>query len=114
MRVSPLAAFTSALAVFAAAPLGAKTWDLPASPQTVAWGHYDATSKPVLTVKSGDTVTVHTLLTNSPAGLAKAGVAEADIEPALKAVFEPLNRDNDFGDERIAGSLERGDLQVFL
>ena len=48
---------------------GAATFDLPATPQTVAWGHYDATSKSVLTIKSGDTVVVHTLLTNSPTGL---------------------------------------------
>jgi acetamidase/formamidase len=72
---------------FAAAPAAAATYELAATPQTVAWGHYDATSKPVMTVKSGDTVTVHTLLTNSPAGLARAGVADSDIEPALKAVY---------------------------
>ncbi len=65
----------------------AAAYELAPTPQTVAWGHYDAKSKPVLTVKSGDTVVIHTLLTNSPAGLASAGVAEADIEPALKAVF---------------------------
>jgi acetamidase/formamidase len=76
------------LLMLAAAPAAAKTFDLPATPQTVAWGHYDATSKPVLSVRSGDTVVVHTLLTNSPSGLAKAGVADADIEPALKAVFD--------------------------
>ncbi|WP_010183190.1 acetamidase/formamidase family protein [Sphingomonas sp. PAMC 26605] len=70
-----------------ASPLAAKTHDLPATPQTVAWGHYDATSKPVLTIESGDTVIVHTLLTNSPAGLEKAGVAPADVEPALRAVY---------------------------
>ncbi|MEG3176425.1 acetamidase/formamidase family protein [Sphingomonas sp. RB3P16] len=70
-----------------ASPLVAKTHDLPATPQTVAWGHYDATSKPVLTIESGDTVVVHTLLTNSPAGLEKAGVAPADVESALRAVY---------------------------
>jgi len=56
----------------------ASTYDLPATPQTVAWGHYDATAKPVLTIKSGDTVVVHTLLTNSPTGLERAGVAPTD------------------------------------
>ncbi len=66
----------------------AATFELAPTPQTVAWGHYDATSKPALTIKSGDTVVIHTLLTNSPAGLAKAGVAPSDIEPALKAVFD--------------------------
>ena len=66
----------------------ASTYQLKPTPQTVAWGHYDATDKPVLTVKSGDTVVVHTLLTNSPTGLEKAGVAPADVEPALRAVFD--------------------------
>jgi acetamidase/formamidase len=81
-------ALLATILALAPMPAIAARYELAATPQTVAWGHYDATSKPVLTVKSGDTVTVHTLLTNSPAGLAKAGVAEADIEPALKAVFD--------------------------
>ena len=77
-----------AVMLLASVPAVAKTFELVPTPQTVAWGHYDATVKPVLTVRSGDTVVVHTLLTNSPAGLAKAGVAPADIEPTLKAVFD--------------------------
>ncbi len=74
--------------VATAAPAGAATYELKATPQTVAWGHYDATDKPVLTIRSGDTVVIHTLLTNSPAGLEKAGVAPAQIEPALRAVYD--------------------------
>jgi len=75
------------VALLFASPALAETWEVQASPQTVAWGHYDATDKPVLTVKSGDTVVIHTLLTNSPTGLEKAGVAPADVEPELRAVF---------------------------
>lgn len=79
------------LAIFAfATPARADTYELQATAQTVAWGHYDASDKPVLTIKSGDTVVIHTLLTNSPAGLEKAGVAPADIEPALRAVYEAV------------------------
>ena len=73
-----------------ATPALAETFELKPTPQTVAWGHYDASDKPVLTIKSGDTVVIHTLLTNSPAGLEKAGVAPADVEPALRAVFDGL------------------------
>jgi acetamidase/formamidase len=80
--------FLAVAAALMAAKAGAATYDLPATPQTVAWGHYDATAKPVLTVKSGDTVVVHTLLTNSPTGLAKAGVPAADIQQSLRAVFD--------------------------
>ena len=78
--------FGAALAF--ATPDLAETFELKPTPQTVAWGHYDASDKPVLTIKSGDTVVIHTLLTNSPAGLEKAGVAPADVEPALRAVFD--------------------------
>ena len=76
--------------VAAALPLSARaeTYELKVTPQTVVWGHYDATEKPTLTIKSGDTVVIHTLLTNSPTGLAKAGVAPDAIEPELRAVFD--------------------------
>ncbi len=79
-------AFLAALAITTGA--NAATFDLPATPKTVAWGHYVAGATPALTIKSGDTVVIHTLLTNSPAGLEKAGVAPADVEPALRAVFD--------------------------
>ncbi|MBS0360096.1 MAG: acetamidase/formamidase family protein, partial [Proteobacteria bacterium] len=44
--------------------------------------------KPALTVQSGDTVAVHTLLTNNPTGLKANGVPDDQIEPALKDVYE--------------------------
>jgi acetamidase/formamidase len=71
-----------------AAPAYAATYQLKPTPLTVAWGHYDAADKPALTIKSGDTVVMHTLLTNSPIGLERAGVAPHDIELALRAVFD--------------------------
>ncbi|WP_375399013.1 acetamidase/formamidase family protein [uncultured Sphingomonas sp.] len=71
-----------------ATPAAAERYELKATPQTVAWGHYDATDRPVLTIRSGDTVVMHTLLTNSPTGLERAGVAPADVEPELRAVYD--------------------------
>lgn len=71
-----------------AAVANAKQYDLPATPVTVAWGHYDASAMPVLTVRSGDIVVVHTLLTNSPKGLEAAGLPADQVEPSLRAVFE--------------------------
>ncbi len=65
----------------------ASEYELPATSKTVAWGHYDFDGKPVLRVRSGDTVVVHTLLTSSPTALERAGVAPADVEPALREVF---------------------------
>ncbi len=65
-----------------------KTYELPATPKTVAWGHYDATTPPVLRIRSGDTVVFHTVLTNSPTGLEKAGVAPADVEQSLRDIYQ--------------------------
>ena len=76
-----------AAALFAGTSAVAKTYDLPVTPATVEWGHYDATAKPVLTINSGDIVVVHTLLTNSPTGLEKAGLPPAEVEQSLRAVF---------------------------
>jgi acetamidase/formamidase len=69
-------------------PAGAKTYVLPATPKTVAWGHYDARTPPVLRIRSGDTVIFHTVLTNSPDGLEKAGVKPADVEQDLRDIFD--------------------------
>ena len=77
------------MALLAAAGMAdAKQYDLPATPATVAWGRYDASAAPVLTVRSGDTVVVHTLLTNSPKGLEGAGLAADQVESSLRTVFD--------------------------
>ena len=67
---------------------GATRYDLPATPKTVQWGHYDASSAPALRIRSGDTVVFHTVLTNSPAGLEKAGVKPEDVERSLREIFD--------------------------
>ena len=41
-------------------------YTLKPTPKTVVWGYYDAKAAPVLRVKSGDTVEIQTLITNSP------------------------------------------------
>jgi acetamidase/formamidase len=66
------------------------THRLDPSPQTVAWGYYDAAAKPVLRVNSGDTVVVRTLITSTPERLEKAGVAPADVEPALREIVKTV------------------------
>lgn len=82
------AGLAAAAAVLAAAPAQAATYTLEPTPATVAWGHYDGTDKPAITIRSGDTVAVHTLLTNNPTGLKANGVPDDQIEPALKDVYE--------------------------
>lgn len=64
------------------------TYTLLATPKTVVWGHYDPTTAPVLRIRSGDSVVFHTVLTNSPSGLEKAGVKPADVEQSLRDIFD--------------------------
>jgi acetamidase/formamidase len=67
-----------------------KTHELKATPKTVTWGYYDAATKPVLRIQSGDTVEVHTLITNSPEGLEKAFVQPERVEQALRDIFKEV------------------------
>jgi len=77
-----------------AAPLAsagpARTHRLEATPATVAYGYYWSEAKPALRIASGDIIDVDTLLTNTPAGLAKAGVPEAKIQASLKAIVNEV------------------------
>ena len=57
------------------------------TPKTVAWGYYAATTPPVLRIKSGDTVQVHTLITSTPPRLEGAGVRPDEIERSLREIF---------------------------
>jgi acetamidase/formamidase len=90
IRIAAAALAVLALGAAGAASAEGRTVTLEATPSTVAWGHYDATSKPVLTIRPGDTVVFHTLLTNSPAGLEHNGVPPDQVEPALREVYEKV------------------------
>ena len=50
----------------------AADYRLKASPSTVVWGYYWSAAKPVLHIRSGDTVEIETMITNSPDRLAAA------------------------------------------
>src|ERR1700675_1426318 len=63
---------------------------LEATPATVAYGYYWSEAPPVLRIDSGDIIDVDTLLTNTPAGLAKAGVPDEKIQPSLKAIVSEV------------------------
>ena len=60
------------------------------SPSTVAYGYYDAAAKPVMRIKSGDTVRIHTLITSTPQRLEGAGVAKDQVEPELRAIVDQV------------------------
>ncbi|HEV2531350.1 acetamidase/formamidase family protein [Phenylobacterium sp.] len=77
----------AAAAVLAAGGAQAASFELQATPATVAWGNYDAAHPPALTIRSGDTVVVHTLLTNSPTGLERNGVPPDQVEASLREIY---------------------------
>ncbi len=70
-----------------------KTHRLEATPTTVAYGYYWSDAKPALRIASGDIIDVDTLLTNSPAGLARSGVPDAKIQASLKSVVAEVTGD---------------------
>lgn len=70
-----------------AAPLARqRTHRLEATPSTVAYGYYWSEATPALRIASGDVVDVDTLLTNTPNGLQRAGVAPEQIQQSLKTI----------------------------
>jgi acetamidase/formamidase len=78
----------AAVTVVAAQQGQPKTHRLEATPETVAYGFYDAAAKPVLRIASGDIIDVDTLLTNTPRGLERAGVKPEDIQASLRAIVD--------------------------
>jgi len=82
--------FLSAVVLGAQSP---RTHRLEATPATVAYGYYWSEARPVLRIASGDIIDVDTLLTNSPAGLARAGVPDDKIQSSLKAIVAEVTGD---------------------
>jgi acetamidase/formamidase len=70
-----------------------KTHRLEATPATVAYGYYWSDAKPALRIASGEIIDVDTLLTNSPTGLARAGVPDDKIQASLKSIVTEVTGD---------------------
>ena len=64
----------------------AKPYVLNPSASTVAFGYYWSEATPVLRIKSGEYVRVHTLITSTPERLEKAGIAPDQVEKELRDV----------------------------
>jgi len=86
------------------------TYALKPTPKTVAWGHYDAKTPPVLRVKSGDTVEIQTLITNSPERLEKAGVPKDQVEQSLRDITDQV-KDKGPGGHILTGPIYIEDAQ---
>lgn len=74
------------LAIPSVAALAQTVHRLDATPSTVAYGYYWSDARPALRIQSGDIVDVETMLTNSPAGLERIGVASADVPQHLRDI----------------------------
>jgi acetamidase/formamidase len=65
----------------------AADYQLKASPSTVVWGYYWSEAKPVLRIKSGDTVQIQTMTTGSPTSMTNAGLKPEDVQTELKTIY---------------------------
>src|SRR5215471_6754441 len=70
-----------------------RTHRLEATPTTVAYGYYWSAATPALRIQSGDVIDVDTLLTNTPAGLERAGVKPDRIQDSLKRIVTEVTGD---------------------
>jgi acetamidase/formamidase len=94
MKVSPLACAVMALGLLLVAHAQPpKTHRLEPTPSTVAYGYYWSEAKPALHIDSGDIIDVDTLLTNTPAGLEKAGVPQSRVQPSLETIVAEVSGD---------------------
>jgi acetamidase/formamidase len=80
------------LTALTASVLPAAEHKLKATPENIAWGYYWADAKPVLNVKSGDTVEIQTVSGN-PENLEKAGVKPEQIQPELRNIYAKVPKE---------------------
>ncbi len=90
MKSRPLPALALLLLVSSLLPAADHT--LKVTPQTIAWGYYWSAAKPVLTVRSGDTVEIQTVSGN-PDRLVEAGWPADQIPPALRTIYKEIPQD---------------------
>lgn len=85
-----LLAFLTAAAVHARSP---QVHRLETTAATIVYGYYWSEAPPALRIASGDVIDVDTLLTNTPEGLAKAGVPDDRIQTSLKEIVSQVTGD---------------------
>src|SRR6188768_1626142 len=93
MRLQFFVLVLSTLAIGTFSAQSPRTHRLEATPATISYGYYWSEAKPVLRIASGDIVDVDTLLTNTPAGLERAGVADDRVQASLKAIVSEVTGD---------------------
>src|SRR5258705_2638441 len=93
----------------------APTHTLNPSSTTVVWGNYWSETPPVLRIKSGDIVRVHTLLASNPERLEGAGLPPDQVEKELRDVQSIAAKDRGPGGHVLTGPIyieeaEQGDI----
>ncbi len=109
------ARFTLALLLLASGlsaqqPAAKPQYSLAPTPKTIAWGYYDASTPPVLRVKSRDTVEVQTLITSSPKRLEGAGLPADQVEQPLRDIYDQV-KDKGPGGHILTGPIYVEDAQ---
>ncbi len=89
-RLFLFVAFVFAASTSAQQPSSQPTHTLKPTPKTIAWGYYDASTPPVLHVKSRDSVEIQTLITSSPKRLEGAGVPADQVEQSLRDIYDQV------------------------
>jgi acetamidase/formamidase len=84
-----------------------------ASPETVQWGFFDASQRPVLSIKSGDIVDVETVLDGADF-MRSTGISEEFIRPEMKEIDAKV-KDRGPGGHVLVGPIQiegasRGDV----
>jgi acetamidase/formamidase len=70
---------------------GQATYSIKATPKTIAWGYYDASTPPALRVRSGDTVEIQTLFGGvSPEQLEAAGLPPDQVQRSLRDIYKEV------------------------
>src|SRR5260221_5948588 len=116
MRLTIFAVVMTSILMFFLCPLSAQqnrapaTYALKATTKTVALGYYDAKAAPVLRVKSGDTVEIQTVITNSPKRLEEAGVPPEQVEQSLRDITDQV-KDKGPGGHILTGPIYIEDAQ---
>ncbi|MFN7978263.1 MAG: acetamidase/formamidase family protein [Vicinamibacterales bacterium] len=88
-----LVGFAIALATAAGTAQAPRTHRLEVTPSTVAYGYYWADATPALKIASGDIIDVDTLLTNTPQGLERAGLAPDKVQASLRRIVTEVTGD---------------------
>jgi len=87
------------LAILAATALNAADYKLKVTPENTAWGYYWSEAKPVLNIKSGDTVEVQTDLDTDPARLIELGVPKDQITREMYELYEKVPKEQRGGQQ---------------